>query len=388
MKAITFAYLHDKFRSIHPRTKKVQLNTVAGLLIKGGGMLISLLLVPLTIDYLSKETYGTWLTISSVVTMMSFLDIGIGNGLRNKFSEAVANKDTILARAYVSTSYSIFSAIQLLLITVFLCVCSFVPWSKVFNTKIDIHSLQLVIVLTVIALSIKLVLDIVSYILFALQETAKAGFITLLSNIIILLGTYILKYFTNGELTYLAAISAFTPVIVLMLSSIVLFRGELKKYRPSWQLVDLKHASSLLSIGYKFFVIQIAVIVIFYTDNLIITQLFGPAEVTVYNVAFRYFNSINTIFAIAIAPYWSAFTEAYVKGDMAWMKKTYNYLQKIWMGLFLAVVMMIIASNYIYYIWVGDRVTIPTQLNICIGLFVVISCWNNVTVAVINGLGK
>src|SRR5919202_3982979 len=113
MKVATLEGLKDRFRNAHPRTRKAQLNTFIGLLIKGGGMLTSLMLVPLTIDYLSKDAYGTWLTISSIVTMIAFFDIGIGNGLRNKLSEALSNRNIILARTYISTAYLVFGLLQL-----------------------------------------------------------------------------------------------------------------------------------------------------------------------------------------------------------------------------------------------------------------------------------
>ena len=388
MKTIALDYLRERIRNAHPRTRKAQLNTVLGLVIKGGGMLISLLLVPMTIDYLSTDTYGTWLTISSIVTMLAFFDIGVGNGLRNKFSEAVANQDTVLARAYVSTAYSIFGAIQLVLICLFALIFSYVPWQRIFNTSIDTSQLQMVVLLTVVAMAVKLVLDILSYILFALQESSRVGLMTFLSSALTLIGTYVLTRFTSGNLIYLAAITAVSPVVVTFISGLILYRDRLKMYRPTFKLVNFSYAGSLLSLGYKFFFIQMAVIVIFYTDNLIITQLFGPAEVTTYNVAFRYFNATNTLFAIAIGPYWSAFTEASVKNDVDWMTRSYNYLQKLWLVLIAAIVLMIVVADPIYSLWVGSRVKVPYLLNICMGLFIVVCCWNNITVAVINGLGK
>ncbi|QIP12021.1 oligosaccharide flippase family protein [Spirosoma aureum] len=388
MKSISLQYVREQIRNTHPRTRKAHLNTIWGLGVKGGGMLISLLLVPITIDYLSKETYGTWLTISSIVTMLSFLDIGIGNGLRNKFSEAVTKDDKILARAYVSTSYLIFGLIQLGLILLFLIFFQFVPWQKIFNTHIKTEPLQLVIMTTFVAMAIKLVLDILTYVLLALQESGRVGFINLLSNILILTGTYTLSKLTHGNLIYLAIITVSSPIIVLLISGYFLYKNQLKAYKPSLSLVRIKHARSLLSLGYKFFFIQISVIVLFYTDNLIITQLFGPSEVTTYNVAFRYFNAASTLFAIAITPYWSAFTEAAVRFDTSWMQKSHRYLQKLWIGLAAIVVLMVIAADYVYSLWVGDRVMVPMELNICMGVFILVSSWNSIIAAVVNGLGK
>lgn len=388
MKVVSPGYLRERFQNLHPRTKKAQLNTIQGLLIKGGGMLISLLLVPLTIDYLSKDTYGTWLTISSIITMLMFLDIGIGNGLRNKFSEAVARQDTLLARTYVSTAYAIFGIVQLFIICLFFFVFRYVPWQKLFNTHIDTTQLQTVIMLTVVGMVIKLVLDILSYILLALQESGRVSLLNFLTNVLVLIGTYTLTRFTSGNMIYLAVISAVSPIIVLLISGIIFYRGRLNVYRPTFHLVNLNYAGNLLSLGYKFFIIQIAVLVLFYTDNLIITQLFGPSEVTTYNIAFRYFNTISTIFAIAVTPYWSAFTEASVRSDMIWIKRTFGHLQKLWLILVAAVVLMILVANLAYTLWIGDRVVVPYFLNVCMGLFIIISCWNSIMTSVVNGLGK
>ncbi|MBD2751870.1 lipopolysaccharide biosynthesis protein [Spirosoma validum] len=388
IKIKSLEYVLKRVQNAHPRTRKAQLNTILGLAIKGGGMLISLLLVPLTIDYLAKDTYGTWLTISSIVTMLAFLDIGIGNGLRNKFSEAVAKHDTLLARAYVSTAYLIFGLIQLVIILLFLLLLPHLPWQRIFNTNIDLRQLQTILLITVVAITIKLVLDILTYVLLALQESSRVSLINLLANLLVLVGTYMLSLFSKGNLIYLAALTVFCPVFVLLISGFVLYRNQLKDYRPSFDLTDFKQARSLLSLGYKFFFIQISVIILFYTDNIIINQLFGPAEVTTYNICFRYFNSINTLFAIAITPYWSAFTEAAVKADIKWMRSSYQYLQKLWIGLVIIIFLMILLSSVVYKFWIGSRVSVPLELNICMGVFTIVSCWNSIIAVVINGLSK
>ena len=73
---------------------------------------------------------------------------------------------------------------------------------------------------------------------------------------------------------------------------------------------------------------QIAAVVVFTTDNLIITQLFGPAQVAPYSIALKYFNIAQMGFSIIITPFWSAFTEAYTKNDYAWIKNNIKRLIK------------------------------------------------------------
>lgn len=58
-----------------------------------------------------------------------------------------------------------------------------------------------------------------------------------------------------------------------------------------------------MGLGLKFFIIQIATVVLYETSNLIIAQLFGPAQVTPYNVAGKYFGIIPMVMGIIMTPF-------------------------------------------------------------------------------------
>ena len=104
------------------RTAKLKKNVALSIFIKIGSILSSLVIVPMTIDFVNENVYGTWLTISSIVAWMSFFDIGFTNGLRNKFSEALALGDRRKARTYVSTTYVVLSVIFMALAVIMIAV--------------------------------------------------------------------------------------------------------------------------------------------------------------------------------------------------------------------------------------------------------------------------
>ena len=87
------------------RNRKIVINVVASFAVKLLTILISLIIVPLTLTYLSSYEYGVWLTISSVLSWLDFFDVGLGNGLRNKLSESLAFGDIRSSRTYVSTTF-------------------------------------------------------------------------------------------------------------------------------------------------------------------------------------------------------------------------------------------------------------------------------------------
>ena len=89
LKKITLK-IYDKIGITNQRTQNITKHVGISFFLKGGSVIANFLLVPLTIDYLDTENYGIWLILNSFIAWFSFFDIGLGNGLRNKFAEAKA----------------------------------------------------------------------------------------------------------------------------------------------------------------------------------------------------------------------------------------------------------------------------------------------------------
>jgi O-antigen/teichoic acid export membrane protein len=143
-----------------------------------------------------------------------------------------------------------------------------------------------------------------------------------------------------------------------------------------------------MGLGINFFIIQIAAVILFSTDNFIISKLFGPEQVVPYNVAFKYFSIITMGYAILVNPYWSSFTEAYAVKDYNWIKKSVNSILKIWMVIPLMLIIMLLFADKFYFLWVGEEVFVSKELSISMAIFVLMATFNNIFVSFINGVGK
>jgi O-antigen/teichoic acid export membrane protein len=143
-----------------------------------------------------------------------------------------------------------------------------------------------------------------------------------------------------------------------------------------------------MTLGVRFFILQIGTIIVFSTSNILITQLFTPADVVPYNIAFKYYNLISMFFAIILTPFWSAYTEAYANGDIPWIQNTLTVLKKAWLIAAVGVLIMSFFANTFYHVWIGTSVTIPLGISISMGVYVLISAWCNIFVNFINGTGK
>ena len=371
------------------RSVKAKKNILASFLIKGLGIAISLVLVPLTISYIDPSRYGIWLTLSSMVVWFSFFDIGFGNGLRNKFAEALAKGEHDLARVYVSTTYAILSIIIGIVLILFFCVNPFLNWASMLNTKPEMAGeLSILAIIVFVFFCLKFVFQLLTTVLTANQEPAKASLFDFLGSLLSLIVIFILTKTTAGNLIYLGTVLSCIPVLVLVVSSLWFYTHSYKKYAPSIKFVKFSYARNLMSLGLIFFIIQIGAIVLFNTNNIIITQLFGPKQVTVYDVTYKLFAVSIMIFSIIAGPLWSAYTDAYVRNDFEWIKGTISKMEKIWVLMVVFTIVLLLFSPLIFKFWIGDRVKFPFALSFAMCLYVIVYIWQNIHVFLLNGIGK
>jgi O-antigen/teichoic acid export membrane protein len=371
------------------RSINAKKNIVFIAMLKGCSIAISLFLVPVTIHYVNPTRYGIWLTLSSIVGWFYFFDIGLGNGLRNKFAEAIANGKTDLARTYISTTYAILTIITAIVLLLFFCINPFLNWAKILNTPSDMAGELSILALIVFSFfCLEFVLQLITTILTANQQPAKASIFGFLGNLLSLSIIFVLTKTTSGNLIYLGTVFSATPVLVLISSSLWFYNHSYKKYSPSIKFVKFGLARDLMSLGIKFFVIQIAAIILYQTSNIIIAHLFGPQEVTPYNIAYKYFSVITMSFSIIMLPLWSAYTEAWIKKDIAWIKNTINKLILIWALICVTVLIMLIFSNFIYKMWVGKEIKVPISVSVVMAAYVVINGWCSIFSQFLNGVGK
>ena len=373
----------------HERSVKAKKNIIASFGIKGISIIVGFLMVRVVLDYLDQTKYGIWLTLTSLLTWFSFFEIGLGNGLKNKLAEALAVEDYGLGKIYVSTTYAILSIIIGLAAIIFLVLNFYIDWTVILNTDKNLAKELSTLSLIVFGFFfLQFVLKLISIILFADQQPAKANSFGPIGNLIALIIIYILTKTTDGSLIYLGWVLSVTPVLVLVIVTIYLFSRDYKNISPSIKFVNFSYAKDLLNLGVKFFIIQIVGLIIYQSSNIIIAQYFGPGEVTTYNIAYKYFSILLMVSTIIITPFWSAYTEAWVKDDIQWIRNTVKKLIIIWGIMSVGGILMLVISDKFYYLWIGDQVIIPFKLSAALLIYFITFTFGGVFVMFINGVGK
>ncbi len=359
-------FINSKINKGQERSVRAKKNILFSLVLRGASIIISVISVPITLSYINVSQYGIWITMSSLIVWLGFFDIGLTQGLRNKFAEAVAKGEDELAQTYVSTTYAILLIICTILWCIFIFINHYLNWSSILKLPAVMnHEVSIVAFIVFSYFSLQFVLRIITTLLTANQQPAIESFVNVLGQAISLIFIIILTKTTKGSLIHLSFAFCLAPILVLSSASIFYFRSSYKKYRPLLSKVKFKYSKGLFNLGLIFFVIQIAGIVQYETANIIIARNFSTSDVTSYNIVYKYFGILSMVFSIFVTPFWSASTEAFLKNDISWIKgsiRKYKYLNVL---LLIAGVIMLIFSQDIYTLWLGKgKVSISFYLSL------------------------
>lgn len=114
----------------------------------------------------------------------------------------------------------------------------------------------------------------------------------------------------------------------------------------------------------------------------------NPAEVTPYQIAYRYFSILYMLFAIIASPLWSATTDAYTKGDWTWIRRAMRKMNILLLASVAVVVFMIVVAPLFYHLWIGDKVEVGLSLNIMMAIYTYMLVVSNSYSYILMGIGK
>lgn len=389
MLSVVSKKINSFFKEGHERSIKTKENILISFFVKGAGIIVSLLLIPMTINYVSPVQYGVWLTISSIVSWMTFFDVGMALGLRNNLTKALASNHLHEANTFVSTTYVVLAIISCIIFLIFYPLSFYVNWNEFLNVPVNIQdNLHTIITLVVGFFCIQFVVQVINQILIASQSASISSVLVLLGQTAVLISIYLVKQFIPGNLLILTIILAGTPILIYICSSLYLYSKSFRFLTPSLKGVNLSAAKTIVNLGGKFFLVQVSSMIIFQTDNIVITKILGPETVTTFNISYKLFSILTSVTIIIVTPLWAAFTDAYARNDMNWIRATLRKIRFIWLLLSLAALAILIFSKPIYKVWLGDKIHIPGLLSVAMFFYIIVFMWQLLHVYVLNGIGK
>lgn len=338
------------------RYRRILLTGGSTLVVKLFSASINLVTVPLTLHYLGSERYGLWMAISSILSLMSFADMGLGNGLLNSLSEANGKNNISDAKKAIASTFFMLLAISLVIFLLFISIYKFIDWPKFFNASSTIAKLEsgpTIFVLVGLFL-INMPLGIVQRVQEGYQEGFKYQIWLMLGCIISLILLLICIEYNLG-LPWLVFSFSAGQLISTLLNGFVLFFKTKKDLKPSLKDFNLKSGFRLMNSGLIFFFLGLFTLLGNSSDNIIIAHTIDPSSVTGYEIVKKIF-LFSMFTQFIIQPLWPAFGEALESGDFIWAKKTlFKGLKiSILFNALISLPLLLFGKQIIIY-WVGKE---------------------------------
>jgi O-antigen/teichoic acid export membrane protein len=342
-----------------------------GLAGRGVSVLVSFFSVPLTVRYLGAERYGAWVSISTAMAWIALADLGLSSSLTNAVSEGYAKENDNLSGEYVAAAFWSLIAVAALLTALFFPVWRIVSWDRVFNVQSSQARTEVgpavAIAFTIFVLNLPV--STVARIYGAYQEVSTANMWSATGNVLSLVALVAVTRFHGGLVSLVAAVSG-TVLLVNTISAVWLFGYSKPWLIPRIDRVTFSKLRQLTSLGGMFFLVQIAALILFQTDNLIIAHYLGAAAVTPYSVTWRLFN-YTMIFQILASPsYWPAYAEAFARGDRAWVRRSFRMNFKFTVAsAFVIALPLVFFGRWIILKWAGSAAVPSRDLLLCMGIW-------------------
>ena len=368
--------------------KKILLKNVSfGVIYKVINMGIVFTTIPLLLNYLDKELYGIWVTIFSLVNIALFIDGGIGNGLKTKLAKSLSLNNFKTSNNYIATAYLSVSLISFIVLVIGFFLIFNLNLKELFNASLSTLELQKILSLTLVLVMAGFVLNLYKSLYYAKQEAAKVELAALIYQTIILFFIFILLNFFTKDLFLIALIYGGANILVGSIFTFLFFRKN-KQITLSFKYFDKKVISDLMGLSLSFFVIQLCLIVVFTSDNLIISNLISPVEVTTYDVVYKLFQVLVTMSVILQDSLWALYSDAYEKKDFKWIKQTLIKLNKLFVAFSFSVIFLYFTAKPIIKIWTQKDLDISSNLILFMSIYVLVRAYGIIYMNFLNAIGK
>jgi O-antigen/teichoic acid export membrane protein len=261
--------------------------------------------------------------ISSVTTLLTFADLGLGYGVLNAVAEAKGGGDRRRAEVAISSATALLSTIALALLVAAAVLGPLVPWADVFNVRTATARAEAgpAVMAFVACLAINLPLGIVVRVQYGLQEGFLANAWSAIGSLVTLVAL-VAAIVAQAGLPVLVLALVGGPAAATLVNGLVVFGRLHPDLRPALGRVRRPVALQLVRVGALFSITQLALGVAYNSDVFVAARVIGPETAAQYQVTLRLFFLAPQAMSLVLNALWPAYGEAMARGDATWVRAT------------------------------------------------------------------
>ena len=374
----------DRSNEMRRRARLTSVTNVAARSLSFGVVLIS---ARVALPDLGPTRFGIWMTAASLLILLSFLDLGVGNGLVAPIAKAKARGEAKLVVALATRGLALTCGIGLIIASLATLASMTAPLEWLFpgtDAVTQAEARQALIVFSIL-IGTAPPLGAVNRIFAGLQRGYISNLATALAAIATIgllvgagtiggqsISTYILLTFGLAQLATL-------------LTGIILWRegtfSASAVRRSGWG--DYRQ---LLATGGLFLGLQIAVMLGWGLDQTLISAIQGPSQVAAYAIALRLFMIVSQPLYILNTPLWPTYSDALARGDRVYIRTT--FIQSMLRTAAIAVagsLALLAAGPFAWGLVTQNEIPYPQTMMVAFAIFTIVDTLGTALAMYLNG---
>ena len=360
---------------------------------KGVSGLCLFISIRLLLDYLGNDNYGLWVLVFTLFQLVLLMDFGIQSSLKTKIPVLIHEQKLDLIKSYIKSTYKISGYIAAFIFISFLIFSFLIDFKSFFNIEFQSKSfVTFLFVLNVFFFCINFIANIHKSLYVAFLK-GKYSEESLAVNQIGLLLLFVVLIFLFPNITSeekLIAISIINGLFTFLVNLFYTFRFfKMESLNLSTKLkAEKEFIKGILKLGFKYMIIQVGILIIFSSDNYIISNAFSPTEVTPYEIVNKLFQFPLMILFAAISPLWSMFAKNYVEKNKESLLNSFKKFNLYFIGISVLVIIGVLISPYIISFWIKEPLEIPKYLILLTGIVTLLRIYSTFYAFFLYGIGN
>lgn len=348
------------------------------------GLVFTVLITPMLINYLGKEDYGLWSILISFSSFLAFSDFGLGAGLLNFI---LLNKnDKVKTQLGVFSTFYFLLTTSLLLIILLISLSYLINWNDFFNT--DYNKTNNLIRSVIFLFLFNIPFSIIQKIQFGFLENYIFHVWEVVQKIFLIVFIFISVYF---ELDLINICIGYYLIFILINILNLIYYEVTNKHLKFIELFNKRPQinkdvfSKIFKFGYLFFFMNITFVIGMSTNKIIIAYWGSIDMVTDYDILLKPFEFIMVFVMMFTSSLWPAFGDAIISKDLDWIQKVMNKsILIIIFSVILITTIMVLFGNDILNLWLGNIYIYDYKYFILFGVWTFVLSISNLYSALLN----
>jgi O-antigen/teichoic acid export membrane protein len=336
------------------RTSRVIKGGITGLLQQFLAILLQLASAPLILSYAGQNTLGAYVIVMQIIGYGILMDFGFSVALTRHLSQAHnPNVAGDRFREILTVGRNVLFITNLLTATMLVAAAWNIDFFISEEPVIESDAQTALYIMAVWSV-VRTPLYVYGFALTATQELANLNIIGVVANLLRLVTTLAFVYQGWGLVGLVSA-----TILSELLGGIIqffLFRRHYRRYQARMEIGSIKVGQDMVRFGLRYWGVNLSVILLLGSDNLIAGSLYGAAVASIFYTT-KMFGSLLIVFISRIIDYISpGINQLIGEGDLNSVKRVYlDMLRYLLLITLPAIIGSIIFLRGLVTLWVGPE---------------------------------